>query len=120
MSKRHKSANEDLSLSEALRASGKSNEAFEVMLSALTLEELIGLKIECASRLTAGKMYGFKLWYSTTKIIKEAVFKAVISLAHTNIQAIRILGISLMTFNLLRIKYDIQNSLSYNTEYTKD
>ena len=68
----------DLSFSNKLRNQGKSNEAFEVMLSALTLEEIIGLKLECSSRLTGGKMYGFNLWSNIVDITKEALYNAVI------------------------------------------
>ena len=49
----------DISFSRKLRQEGKSSEVFEIMLSTLTLEEVIGLKLECASRLTNGKLYGF-------------------------------------------------------------
>jgi hypothetical protein len=98
----------DLSLSNKLRVQGKSNEAFEVMLSALTLEEIIGLKLECASRLTGGKMYGFNLWSNIIDITKEALYNAVISTANTNKEATRILGINEQTFKLLKRKYKIR------------
>jgi hypothetical protein len=88
----------DLSFSNKLRNQGKSNEAFEVMLSALTLEEIIGLKLECSSRLTGGKMYGFNLWSKIIDIVKEALYNAVISVAKTNREATRILGINEQTF----------------------
>jgi hypothetical protein len=92
----------DLSFSNKLRNEGKSNEAFEVMLSALTLEEIIGLKLECSSRLTAGKLYGFNLWSNIIDITKEALYNAVISVAKTNKEATRILGINEQTFKGLK------------------
>jgi len=98
----------DLSFSNKLRTQGKSNEAFEVMLSALTLEEIIGLKLECASRLTGGKMYGFNLWSNIIDITKEALYNAVISAAKTNKEATRILGINEQTFKTLKRKYKIR------------
>jgi len=98
----------DLSFSNKLRNHGKSNEAFEVMLSALTLEEIIGLKLECASRLTAGRMYGFSLWSNIVDITKEALYNAVISVARTNKEATRILGINEQTFKVLKKKYRIR------------
>jgi hypothetical protein len=100
----------DLSLSRKLRNEGKSNEAFEIMLSALTLEEIIGLKLECASRLTNGKLYGFNLWTKIVDVSKEALYNAVISVTNTNKEATRVLGISLQTFKSLKQKYDIKNS----------
>tara|TARA_Y100001963_G_C6723794_1_gene420413 strand:- start:132 stop:485 length:354 start_codon:yes stop_codon:yes gene_type:complete len=98
----------DLSFSGKLREEGKSNEAFEVMLSALTLEEVIGLKLECASRFTAGKLYGFNLWSNTVALVKEALFNAVITMANTNKEASRILGVNDETLKTLKRKYKIK------------
>jgi len=98
----------DLSFSRRLRTEGKSNEAFEIMLSALTLEEIIGLKLECSSRLTNGKLYGFNLWSNMVDITKEALYNAVISVARTNKEACRILGINEQTFKSLKRKYNIR------------
>jgi hypothetical protein len=98
----------DLSLSDKLRSQEKSNEAFEIMLSALTLEEIIGLKLECSSRLTGGKIYGFNLWSKVVDITKEALYNAVISITKTNKEATRILGINEQTFKGLKKKYKIR------------
>ena len=106
----------NLSLSRKLRREGKSNEAFEVMLSTLTLEELIGLKLECASRLTNGRLYGFNLWSNVVNITKEALYNAVISIASTNKEACRILGINDQTFKSLKRKYDIKKSYGNDLE----
>lgn len=105
---------EDLSFSSKLRNESKSNEAFEIMLSALTLEEVIGLKLECSSRLTNGKLYGFNLWSNMVDITKEALYNAIISLARTNKEACRILGINEQTFKSLKRKYNIRKE--YDTD----
>ena len=116
--KRKKSNNmgfcNDLSFSKKLREDGRSNEAFEVMLSALTLEEVLGLKLECASRLTGGKLYGFNLWSNIVDITKEALYNAVISITSTNKEATRVLGINEQTFKSLKRKYNIREE--YNTD----
>ena len=106
----------DLSFSNKLRNQEKSNEAFEIMLSALTLEEIIGLKIECSSRLTGGKMYGFNLWSNVVDIIKEALYNAVISVAKTNKEATKILGINEQTFKTLKRKYKIREEYDIDLE----
>jgi DNA-binding CsgD family transcriptional regulator len=98
----------DLSFSQKLREAQKSNEAFEIMLSVLTLEEIIGLKLECSSRLTGGRLYGFNLWSKGVEIIKEALYSATISVAHTNKEACRILGVSEYTLKSLKKKYKIR------------
>jgi hypothetical protein len=100
----------DLSFSKKLRSDGKSNEAFEILLSTLTLEELIGLKLECATRLSGGKLYGFNLWSNIVEITKEALMNAVISVTSTNREASRVLGINLLTFKKLKKKYNIKQS----------
>ena len=96
------------SLSNTLRNEGKSSEAFEIMLSALTLEEVIGLKLECSMKLTNGKLYGFNLWSKIVDISKEALYNAVISVSTTNKEATRILGINEQTFKALKKKYKIR------------
>ena len=106
----------DLSFSNKLRTNGKSNEAFEIMLSALTLEELIALKLECGSRLTGGKLYGFNLWSAIVNITKEALYNAVISIAPTNRAATRILGINDQTFKSLKKKYKIKEEYENKLE----
>jgi len=106
----------DLSFSNKLRKEGNSNEAFELMLSALTLEEIIGLKLECSSRLTNGKMYGFNLWSNIVDITKEALYNAVISVARTNKEATKILGISEQTLKTLKRKYKIREEYDIDLE----
>ena len=64
--------NRNISFSKRLRREGRSSEAFEVMLSALTLEEILALKFECTGRLTHGKVYGLHLWNNMVEITKEA------------------------------------------------
>ena len=98
----------NLSFSHNLRNQGKSSEAFEIMLAALTLEEVIGLKLECASRLTNGKLYGLNLWSNAVSLVKEALFNSVISIASTNKEAARILGVNDETLKVLKKKYKIK------------
>jgi hypothetical protein len=106
----------DLVFSHKLRQQGKSNEAFETMLSALTLEELIGLKFECSSRLTNGKLYGFNLWSNIIDLTKEALYNAVISITNTNKEATRVLGITEQTFNTLKRKYNVREEYNIDIE----
>ena len=62
--KRHeiKGRNRYFSVSRKLRKEGKSSEEFEAMLSALTLEDIIALRLEVAARLTRGKIHGIFLF----------------------------------------------------------
>ena len=98
----------NLSISKTLRRKGKSSEAFEIMLSTLTLEEIQALRIECAARLTHGKVYGLNLWAAMVEITKEALYNAALSVTNTNKDASRLLGINNRTFSFLKKKYNIR------------
>lgn len=100
----------DLSFSKKLRGEGKSNEVFEIMLSSITLEELLALKLECSSRLTNGKLYGFNLWSNIVDITKEALYNATVSITDTNKEASRILGINNKTFRELKRRYNTRKT----------
>ena len=93
------------SLSNTLRQEGKSSEAFEIMLSALTLEEVIGLKLECSMKLTNGKRNGFNLWTKIVDIAKEAMYNAVISATDTNAEIRRIFGVNPSSCVDIKIKF---------------
>ena len=95
------------SLSNTLRKEGKSSESIEIKLSALTLEEIIGLKLECSMKLTNGKLYGFNLWSKIVDIAKEALYKADISVADTNAEIRRILGVNPSSWIDIKRKFGI-------------
>tara|TARA_R110002074_G_scaffold62558_3_gene150180 strand:+ start:27 stop:362 length:336 start_codon:yes stop_codon:yes gene_type:complete len=94
-------------LSNQLRKQGKSSEAFEIMLAALTLEEVIGLKLESSMKLTNGKLYGFNLWSKAVNIMKEALYNATVSITDTNVEIRRVLGISQSSLKDIKRKFDI-------------
>mgnify|MGYP004457988887 CR=1 FL=1 len=80
------------SISSNLRSNNKSSDEFEIALNALSLEEVIALKLELSSRTLNSKMYGFNLWKNlSTK------------------DASRYLGINLRTLNNLIKKHKIEN-----------
>ena len=95
------------SLLNELKRQGKISESFENQLSALTLEEIIALKLEVASKTVKGKFYGFPLYHALPNITKEAVFRWSVSISDTKTNAARLLGISLNRFNQLYKKLNI-------------
>lgn len=99
-------SNQNYSISRKLRNEGKTNEQFEVALGVLSLEELIALKLELASKSVGGKLYGLPLWYSLPDIVKDAVLKYALSAARTKMEAARFLGVSKEYFYRLLKKYD--------------
>ena len=105
---KRKGANADYSISARLKKIKKTNSEFEVMLSALSLEEVIGLKLELAAKSAGGKMYGIPLWHSLCDITKDAVFKYALSACTSKREAAMFLGIDLKTLNGLQKKYETE------------
>ena len=101
-------ANQDYSVARKLREENKSNEQFEIMVSGLSLEELIALKLDLATRAAGGKMYGFPLWYSIPEMCRAAVLKYVLSASRTKMEAARFLGVNKEYLYRLLKKYDTE------------
>jgi transcriptional regulator of acetoin/glycerol metabolism len=99
-------ANKNYSVVRKLRNEGKTNEQLETMITMLSLEDLIALKLELASRSVGGKLYGLPLWYSLPDITKDAVLKYALSAARTKMEAARFLGVSKEYFYRLLKKYN--------------
>ena len=76
--------NEYYSIINKLKSQEKITDDFEIMISSLTFEELIGLRLELAAKSVNHKLFGFKIWLSLPYIIKEAVLKYTYSAARTN------------------------------------
>ena len=95
-----------INLLDKLRLEKKINEEFEVMLGGLTLEELIGAKIEVSARNLKGKLYGIDLYTAMAKIAKHAAFDYAYNYCKSDHGAATLLGMNLYKFNLLRTKYN--------------
>ena len=96
------------SLIKKLREENKSTEGFEIMLNSLTLEEIIGLKLELASKAFGGKSYGLPIWKSMKEIVQDAILKYTLSACKTKKEAARFLGVRHQNFNNLIKKYDTE------------
>tara|TARA_R110002110_G_scaffold33151_16_gene113927 strand:- start:1753 stop:2124 length:372 start_codon:yes stop_codon:yes gene_type:complete len=100
--------NEKYNLMMKLRAEEKSTEEFEVMLNNLSLEEIIGLKLQLASKVFGGKSYGMPIWKSMKEIVQDAILKYALSSCKTKREAARFLGMRRQNFNNLIKKYDTE------------
>ena len=110
MIKKHKNdgRNRYYSLSNKLRKDGKSSEEFEILFNNLSLEEVIGLKLELASKFgLRGKMYGLPIWYSLRTIVKDAVLKYAVSATRSKREAARFLGLHEQSLNILLRKHKV-------------
>ena len=84
-------------------------EEFEVMVSNLSLEEIIALKLELATKTLGGKFFGFPIWHSMHNIVQDAVLKYAFSTARTQGEAMRFLGLQKSDLNKLKKKYKIES-----------
>ena len=91
-----------------MKTQNKITDEFEIMLNQLTLEEIIGLKLELASKAIGGKLYGLPVIRSMPKIAQEASLMYAISAASSKMEAARFLGIDKKNFNKLVKKYRIE------------
>ena len=107
--KRNEGRNRYYSISNKLRKAGKSSEEFEIIFNNLSLEEVIGLKLELASKSAFnGKLYGVPIWYTIPNIVKDAVLKYALSATRSKREAARFLGLNelAMKKNINRYKID--------------
>jgi len=90
----YKGRNNEYSLRKKLKKDKKITDDFEIMLSSLTLEEIIGLRLELASLYINNKLYNFPIYKSIKYITKEACLKFALSATRTYGDAASFLGIN--------------------------
>ena len=100
------------SIANKLRSENKTDDKFEVMLSALTLEEIIALRLELAAKAVNYKLYGSNIWQNLPNIVQESVLKYAYSAARTKGEIASFLGINKSSLKKLLKKYDITNYFS--------
>jgi N-glycosylase/DNA lyase len=97
------------SIENKLKSEGKIDEKFKAMLSALTMEEVIGLRLELAAKVVNYKLYGINMWHSLPDIIKESVLTYVYSAGRTKGEMASFLGIDKASLKKLLKKYNVTN-----------
>jgi len=97
------------SIANKLKSDGKINEHFEIMLSSLTLEEIIGLRLELAAKTVNYKLYGVNIWHSIQDIVRDGVLKYAHSAARTKGEAASFLGLDKSVFKKMLKKYNVTN-----------
>mgnify|MGYP001397132431 CR=1 FL=1 len=101
-----KGRNTYYSLSKKLRQEKKIDYDFETMLSSLSLEEIIGLKMELSTRPVNNRLYGLPIWNNLTDVVKDAILKYSYSATRTQMEAMRFLGLTADSFQKLKKRYD--------------
>jgi hypothetical protein len=94
-----------------LRRQKKINDEFEVMMSSLTLEEVIAVKLELSARFLNNRMYNFPIWKSIEAICREAVVRFALSACRSKLDTASFLGLSLgeLNINLKKMKIFLDN-----------
>ena len=86
----------------------KINEEFLSVLSSLSMEEIIALKLETAIRLTKHKFYNFPVWKAIPSICRDAVLRYTLSACQSKRDGARMLGIDIREFDRLIKKYNTE------------
>lgn len=107
--KNYNGKNKNYSMSNKLKKERRSNDEFEIMLSSLTLEEVIALKLELSTKPVSNRMYGFPIWNSLHTIVQDAVFKYAFSATRTQAEAMRFLGLKEQSFHIFRKKFGLDD-----------
>ena len=94
------------SLSKKLSQEKRINNDFLIMLNHLSLEEVIGLKLEVASKPVNNRLYGLPVWKNLTDVVKDAILKYAYSSTRTQMEAMRLLGLTADHFQRLKKRYD--------------
>jgi hypothetical protein len=107
--KNYNGKNKNYSITNKLRKERKSNDEFEIMLNNLSLEEIIALKLELATKNISNRMYGIPIWGSLLHIVQDAAFKYALSATRTQAEAMRMLGLKEANLHELNKKYKPQD-----------
>ncbi len=99
----------NVTLTRKLRIEGKITPEFEDMMSNLTLEDIIGLKLELSSKLIKSTFIGAPLWNNLVYICKDAVLKYAYSMANSAREASAFLGIPKWKLRLLLYRFRTEN-----------
>jgi hypothetical protein len=107
---------ENWSLSKKLKKQNKINNEFEAILSHLSLEEIVALKVELAAKACGGKFYGNYLLKATKYIADEAILKYALAACQTRVSAARFLGVSLQHLKAIMMVYRVKEQLRLDEE----
>ena len=101
------------SIAKLLRDQKKSNDEFEAMLSNISLEDLIALKLEMTAKYVNGHFFGFPLLSSLPRIVKEGVVKYVYTASPTASSGAAFLGVNVTAYLKMVKAFKIKEQLKY-------
>jgi len=83
------------------------NKDFELVLSSLTLEELITAKLELSARGLNGKLFVYPIFKNINQITKESLVRFSLRFCNSQKQAASLLGLSVTEFKSYIKKYNL-------------
>ena len=84
------------------------NENFLNILSSLSLEEAVALKLELSIQNINNKMYNFPLWSAMPNIARDALLRYAMSACQSKRDMAKFLGIPINKFNDILKKYNTE------------
>jgi hypothetical protein len=100
--------NNNFSVSRKLKSEGRVSEEFEVMLNNLSLEEVISLKLELASKIMRGNLFGFPIIKAMPNITRDALIVFALSATKNLSEAASLLGITIQELK----KYNLDSIMN--------
>lgn len=88
---------------------GKIDQKFVEQVGGLSLEDLLAIKLEQASRQLAGKLYGLPIYYALPRICRDAAVKYALSASRTYTEAAAFLGVSIGVIDQYRHKHNLDS-----------
>jgi len=108
--KRHNRHNTIISKSVSIKLGeqGLINNQLWTLISGMSLEDLIALKLELSCNEVNERLFGFDIWRNLKPIVQEAVLKFAISTRSSKKDAARFLGLNYLDFRKLLAKYKVE------------
>ena len=103
----NKSTSLNTSIITNLKNQGLITDQTLVNINAISLEDLIAVKLELACNHINNRLYGFDIWRNSVYIVKDALLKFAISTTKSKKDAARFLGLTYADFRLACKKFKI-------------
>jgi hypothetical protein len=112
--KNNKKTRKSYSVIRKLRNEGKLPEEAEIFVSSISLEDLIALKLEIASKPVNGKLYGIPIWKAVPFIVRDALLKTALSVCKTRAEVANFIGKDVISTDDLLRKYNTTSFFEEN------
>ncbi len=95
----------------SLKEQGKIDKNFLSTIDNLSLEELIMVKLELSIKAAGGYLYGLQILRNLDNLVKESVYRFALSVTRSRLEASRLLGTDIKTFDKRLNKFKIKEKL---------